>query len=193
MSNEQKYSEIISLVKQGKTVYQIADSFGVSHQSISLMIRRRLGKGWRKVIAPFDSREDRICNKCGGGFRVYPFSKRVFCSWKCFAYVKSMSEEDRRNFKTAKHKEWLKNPGARELERKLIRESIMRYPEKQKARSILNYRVRNGEILKPKKCSICDKKKRIEGHHEDYTKPLDVVWCCRGCHLILDKNMVTSV
>ena len=46
-----------------------------------------------------------------------------------------------------------------------------------------------GVIEKPDLCQVCGKKpdKRIEAHHEDYSKPLDIVWCCSKCHDELDR------
>lgn len=60
-----------------------------------------------------------------------------------------------------------------------------------KARSILNNLIQRNKIRKPLKCSVCKiKSKRIEGHHENYNKPLDVIWLCVSCHLKTheDKN-----
>lgn len=55
-------------------------------------------------------------------------------------------------------------------------------PEKYRARAYLNYYVRKGDIIKPVNCTQCHEIKPLEGHHEDYKKPLDVNWLCRKCH-----------
>lgn len=39
-----------------------------------------------------------------------------------------------------------------------------------------------GELVKPDKCSECGTEGRIDGHHEDYSKPLEVMWLCGECH-----------
>lgn len=78
-------------------------------------------------------------------------------------------------------KEWVKkNP---EYAKNNLNIQKIRYPEKHKARSILRTAVHQMKIVKPKVCQSCMKEKnRIEGHHEDYNKPLEVIWLCVGCH-----------
>lgn len=55
-------------------------------------------------------------------------------------------------------------------------------PEKVRARSRVNRAVRDGRLVKPEACSRCGATQRIEAHHEDYSRPLDVTWMCARCH-----------
>jgi hypothetical protein len=68
----------------------------------------------------------------------------------------------------------------------VFRASTMRsrakYPERHRARNLLYYYVKIGKVVKPKICKDCKKRKPLEGHHPDYSKPLDVEWLCRSCH-----------
>ena len=54
---------------------------------------------------------------------------------------------------------------------------------KQRAYNEYNKALAKGLLSKPKQCSICDKEGDVEGHHEDYAKPLSIMWLCRRCHL----------
>lgn len=42
--------------------------------------------------------------------------------------------------------------------------------------------VASGDVTRPRRCSECESVGRVEGHHEDYAKPLAVRWLCRACH-----------
>jgi hypothetical protein len=56
-------------------------------------------------------------------------------------------------------------------------------PIKNAARQKLNSAVKSGKLVRPASCSVCGASGgRIDGHHHDYTKPLDVVWLCTLCH-----------
>lgn len=57
-----------------------------------------------------------------------------------------------------------------------------RYPMKYAANVIVNNAVRAGVLIRSDVCSVCGSTTNIEGHHDDYTKPLDVRWLCQACH-----------
>lgn len=57
-------------------------------------------------------------------------------------------------------------------------------PEKTKAQRIVFMAVRN-KSLKKQPCKICGQIK-AECHHEDYSKPLEVIWLCKKHHMEMD-------
>ena len=60
-----------------------------------------------------------------------------------------------------------------------------KYPEKYAAKSAVRNAIRAGTLSRPSTCSKCGNGGLIHGHHEDYSKPLDVIWLCRPCHTAL--------
>jgi hypothetical protein len=42
--------------------------------------------------------------------------------------------------------------------------------------------VASGEIIRPDHCSVCLVNCKPQAHHDDYSKPLDVIWLCPICH-----------
>lgn len=51
-----------------------------------------------------------------------------------------------------------------------------------RARNALGSAVARGDVVRPDRCSRCEKRCRPHGHHTDYLRPLDVVWLCARCH-----------
>ncbi len=72
-----------------------------------------------------------------------------------------------------------------------LNEQKNRNPNKRRARGTLKKAVHDGRIIKPTVCSICLRefveKRFIHGHHNDYSKPHEVVWVCAACHPGLHK------
>jgi hypothetical protein len=50
-----------------------------------------------------------------------------------------------------------------------------------RASALVGKAIRNGQLVKGP-CSVCGATERVEGHHEDYSKPLEVVWLCKLHH-----------
>jgi hypothetical protein len=46
----------------------------------------------------------------------------------------------------------------------------------------VTYAVKTGKMVKPLYCERCSSFGRLDGHHKDYSKPLQVEWLCRSCH-----------
>lgn len=75
----------------------------------------------------------------------------------------------------------------KQAERKLLVSSYQNkyrkvHPEKYKARNTLNNALRDGKVFK-KHC-LCGSEK-VQAHHADYSKPLEVTWVCFACHRLL--------
>lgn len=66
--------------------------------------------------------------------------------------------------------------------RAIIYKSIEKHKEKQTARVALKAALNKGFMVRPDTCSVCNTPCKPHGHHDDYTKPLDVRWLCVSCH-----------
>ena len=110
------------------------------------------------------------CEQCGG--LVLPRThtggpEKIYCSDACAT--------------TARTKRWSKSQKGREYDRR--RRLYPGFQRVRRARSAVRIAVANGTIIKPDCCEICNKEhSQIEAHHEDYSKPLSVVWVCSRCH-----------
>lgn len=47
----------------------------------------------------------------------------------------------------------------------------------------------SGKMNRPDRCSNCDIICKPEGHHTDYSRPLEVIWLCHPCHRKADKAL----
>lgn len=80
-------------------------------------------------------------------------------------------------------KDCTKNNG---LRKGMVRDSLRRYQkdpankEKIEARKKMKEAIASG-VLKRQPCVICGSED-TDGHHEDYSKPLDIMWLCRTHH-----------
>lgn len=46
-----------------------------------------------------------------------------------------------------------------------------------------------GILIRPLKCEKCSEETKIEAHHDDYAKPLEVLWLCTECHANRHKEL----
>jgi hypothetical protein len=42
--------------------------------------------------------------------------------------------------------------------------------------------LKNGELVRPDACARCRTRITVVAHHEDYARPLEVIWLCDACH-----------
>lgn len=130
----------------------------------------------------------KTCFKCGKTLPLDDFYRHAKMKDghlnKCKACTRKDNKENRynhidyyRNYdsmrqKTERRKSW-----------KITYQRIVRktHPEKYHCRQIFGKALKKGLVIK-QPCEICGLLENIEGHHEDYSKPLDVIWLCFKHH-----------
>lgn len=123
-----------------------------------------------------------ICTKCGNTGEFYKGRRQ--CK-KCIlersydwqsknphrvAAARRKYNAKRKDKQNAYYKEWYRKNGRK------------RDPLKVAAHKIIYLAIRSGRISRPSSCEECGRDVKIEAHHDDYLKPLDVLWLCNRCH-----------
>jgi len=130
----------------------------------------------------------RFCIECKKEFTVRTvYTKRpgrgIFCSRSCHAVVKNRARKGRpinRNISGENNPNW--KGGVSTDNYRYTRRFVTRNPEKVLAHRLVRRAVLSGGLRKLP-CEKCGAIERIHAHHEDYSKPLEVVWLCQICHI----------
>lgn len=87
-------------------------------------------------------------------------------------------EYDRVRAKTAKRKEHAK---------RIMKAWTLKHPGRTATHKKVRRAVLAGKIVKTP-CQVCGSEFYVHGHHEDYSKPLDVIWLCARCHALVTAD-----
>lgn len=87
-----------------------------------------------------------------------------------------------RKCNTEASKKYRKTPQGKKNIYKASYKSMRVNKEEHNARVKVYYALKTGKLKRPDHCTRCKIKGKPYGHHEDYSKPLEVIWLCRGCH-----------
>lgn len=144
----------------------------------------------------------KLCRECNTQKSLSEFYKHAAMSDghlnKCIPCVKSrVSKHREANLETIReydknrskepHRVQARKAYAQTDTGKLVKKKSMdayrkRHPMAYAAHIVTRNAVRDGKLIPASCCSVCSSTEKIEGHHDDYTKPLDVRWLCERCH-----------
>lgn len=127
----------------------------------------------------------KACFKCGAAKPFTDFYKHSGMADGHLGKCKECAKSDVKLYRK-------ENDSVREYDRKRgnrqTSENTRRYreenPRKYAAHSAVGYAVKSGKLFKLDRCEECMSDLQVEGHHDDYSKPLEVRWLCSRCHSI---------
>ncbi len=130
----------------------------------------------------------KVCFKCDKEKPVEEFYKHERMPdgylGKCKECTKSdvrKNYSDKREQYAEYERERFKRPERKAKAIEYQRQRREKNPEKYKATTAVGNAIRDGR-LKKQPCEVCGTGK-VQAHHDDYEKPLDVRWLCRKHHL----------
>lgn len=118
-------------------------------------------------------------NKCAQCVKSRVKKHREANLEKIQAYDKARANNSHR---VKARKNYVQTEAGKQAKKRAMDAYNKRYPMAYASHVITSNAVRNGALIKPNNCSVCGSTEKIEGHHDDYTKPLEVRWLCESCH-----------
>lgn len=139
---------------------------------------------------------EKACFKCGNVLPLSEFYKHPYMGdghlGKCKACTKRDVHENyiaNREAKSEYERERHQRPERKAAQKAYLKSHAERSPDKAKARRDVARAVREGK-LERQPCEVCGA--RAQGHHPDYSKPLDVRWLCFLHHREEHGQIVTA-
>jgi hypothetical protein len=128
----------------------------------------------------------KICFKCGkekdlSEFYIHPEMADGHLG-KCIECTRNDvtdNRSNRREYYSAYEQKRNHRPERKIQKRECRRKRRLEKPEKEKCYRAFYYALAKGTLIR-QPCEICGKK--AQGHHEDYSKPLEVRWLCFRHH-----------
>lgn len=145
-------------------------------------ISAKTGKPMGNAVRRFFAGDERTCKTCGCAYTIKAsmVARRSYPCPHCDS--KRTVEYARKN--RDKKRAWNNAYSKRNSANRAEKTSSWRanHPEKRSAHQAVQTAIRNGSLVK-QPCAVCGSDERIHGHHDDYTKPLEVVWLCHKHHM----------
>ena len=140
----------------------------------------------------------RVCNICGHTNEEARFYNRVTsrcaeCHAKCVRHNRTENIDYYRAYDAKRFQEqpqrreaneaYAKTPQGKASMLKSRSKWLALNQVKRHAHIKVGNAVRAGLLEKPSACQVCgNTERRLHGHHQDYSKPLEVIWVCPPCH-----------
>ena len=143
--------------------------------------------------------KDGLSYQCKACQKVYHQSQHIKDQKKAYAASDIGREAVKRaatKYKTSEkgkksNREWKKTDAGKACVNKSSARYREKHKEKLKSHWALKSAIKKGDVIRPDLCSLCGASGIIDGHHEDYSKPLDVIWVCRQCHADIHNGKVS--
>lgn len=134
--------------------------------------------------------QERVCTTCGKSLPLCAFARKAEGKFgrqpKCrectSEYTRDRYQRKRSEILDNVHKTYRRNRDAYLSRQKALRARTM---DRERARGAVRWALRRGDVTRPDHCSLCGRAGSVQAHHPDYSKPLDVQWLCRSCHLTI--------
>jgi len=120
---------------------------------------------------------DHECRLCGRGREMAWRAARKAAGYPNKSGRRSLAREREYNL------DYLQRPEVKERRARVMRERIRDPKERYKheARWAAKRAISNGRLVR-KPCEVCGAPK-VDSHHDDYSRPLEVRWLCREHHV----------
>lgn len=110
----------------------------------------------------------------------------------CHCAIKREMRKSGKWLKTERNKNVSEQQREKVKQKRLADRQNINYKEFQKkkfrAQDAARRAIKKGVISRSETCHSCGKEKKTDAHHDDYDRPLDVIFLCRSCHLALHAN-----
>lgn len=123
----------------------------------------------------------RVCKKCGVMYVVTEamVRNRSYACRACASRASVERAKRNRERKRASNNAWHAKNSANRAD--ATRSYRKRHPEANAAHQAVATAIRNGTLSR-QPCSVCGAG-RAHAHHDDYSKPLSVIWLCHRHHM----------